>query len=88
MRVRKAEPAAIFRLECLQQPAAPDRTDNCCHGLLLCHVHPPANATQLKNLRVMPSTRKTLVSVKAGTSSQIRCSSRRAVSSLGESRVA
>ena len=35
----------------------------------------PANAMQLKNLRMMPSTRKTLVSAKAGTSSQMRCSS-------------
>lgn len=33
----------------------------------------PAKATQLKNLRMTPSTRKTLVSVKFGTSSQIRC---------------
>lgn len=40
-----------------------------CRGLSLA----PAKATQLKNLRMTPSTRKTLVSVKFGTSSQIRC---------------
>ena len=34
----------------------------------------PANAMQLKNLRVRPSTSMTLLSVKAGTSSQMRCS--------------